>query len=108
MNKTLLTLLSSLIIGCSTVPDYNQTDEYKFRYMLETPTQGGVIHEFDTDHDGYGDLRFIYKTVRRYADHWGDNDVYALELFAIQNDKNRNRVFDKDEIIYLNEAGNKI
>jgi hypothetical protein len=79
--------------GCAT--NTIVRDEDRFYNLMFKSVPGGVINEFDTDGDGYGDLRLIYEAVGI-----GEDNIY-LELRAIQEDKNRNHEYEESETRYV-------
>jgi hypothetical protein len=82
--------LASLSIGCATIPK----DQDKFYTLFFTPLPDGLTNEYDTDGDGYGDYKMIYELMEM-------GKTSFLELRAIQEDKNRDRVYTQDETTIL-------
>lgn len=87
MKKTLIALLTTLSLGCATIPK----DQDRFYYLRFQPVPQGVVQEFDRDGDGIGDYRMIYELTGR-----GEQELY-FELRAIQEDKNRNGIYEQSE-----------
>lgn len=91
LRNILLVGMTSISLGCSTLPK----DQDRFYYQCFRPIPQGVIQEYDKDGDGLGDLRFIYELTGR-----GEQELY-FELRAIQEDKNRNGVYEQSETIII-------
>lgn len=90
MKKLIATIGALALAGCATIPKENIED--KFYNLMFQPLPTGLVNEYDTDGDGTGDLVLFYEIVGQ------DQTTAYFELRTIQEDRNRNGVYDKDEV----------
>ncbi len=81
-----------LLSTCKSLPKEQPFEkQYGTRLMMGI---GGKMmsFEYDTDNDGTGDLKLSYEFVNV------DNDIAYLKLRIIADDKNRNGIFETNEV----------
>lgn len=97
IGRVVLGLGTWLIVGgCASQP--LMKDQDRFYNLMFTPIPNGLVNEYDTDGDGYGDLKFLYEIVG------SDGGTHYFELRGIQEDKNRDHKYSKDETIIVPKA----
>jgi hypothetical protein len=97
LERIVLGLGTWLIIGgCASAP--NIKDEDRLYNLMFTPLQQGLTAEYDTDGDGYGDYKLTYELVG------SDGTTHYLELRAIQEDNNRDKIYSQDETTIIPTA----
>lgn len=96
MKKYMLFPLIGLLVGCSSARDSVKSYEQYERLMIHTDGRN-LIAGYDTDKDGMEDLRCYYEIAAIRE------DKTCCKLVRVMEDKNKNGVFEDDEIIWQKE-----
>lgn len=92
--KTILSLVGAAVLaGCATIP--KQSESEKFQELMLKQIPDGIMMEYDTNIDGVGDLRYLYQ----FLDQDWERIHFVLRLMQI--DKNRDEVYEENEIVKL-------
>lgn len=94
LKNILLTGLLGLTIGCTSTKGI-RTEMYDPVFIWVSKDENVFTLGYDTDKDNYEDTIFYYTCVGG-----DDEQVIFGKLLAIQVDRNRNHIFEKDEFIY--------
>jgi hypothetical protein len=93
-NILLTGIISLSLLSCSTSKNFLR--EYGKRVILKR--YGAIITAcYDTDNDNYEDIRYYYQ-----IEEIKENTLY-MTLVGIQQDKNKNRIFEDDEFIWIKQ-----